>query len=70
MGDPERSQKGARKEPGYFGSAYYWFLRAFIEDNHPRHAILVCNERAPRVVDGIDILPWREFLARLWDGAS
>jgi uncharacterized protein len=43
-------------------------LRAFVADNRPRHAILVCNERAPRLVDGIEILPWREFLARLWDG--
>jgi uncharacterized protein len=44
-------------------------LRAFIEDNRPRRALLVCNERVPRVVDGIEVLPWREFLARLWGGA-
>ena len=43
-------------------------LRAFVADNRPRRAILVCNERAPRLVEGIDILPWREFLARLWSG--
>jgi len=43
-------------------------LRAFIEENRPRHAILVCNENAPRLVEGIEILPWRDFLARLWDG--
>lgn len=43
-------------------------LHAFVADNRPRHAILVCNERAPRTVDGIEILPWREFLARLWSG--
>jgi predicted AAA+ superfamily ATPase len=43
-------------------------LRAFIADNRPRHAILVSNERAPRLVEGIEILPWREFLARLWGG--
>ena len=24
--------------------------------------------RASRVHDGIEVLPWREFLARLWDG--
>jgi hypothetical protein len=53
----------SRVDPSDFRS-----LRAFIEDNHPRHAILVCNERAPRVVEGIEILPWREFLARLWGG--
>jgi len=43
-------------------------LRAFVADHRPRHAILVCNERAPRIVEGIEILPWREFLARLWGG--
>jgi predicted AAA+ superfamily ATPase len=43
-------------------------LRAFVEDNRPGRAILVCNERAPRVVEGIEILPWREFLTRLWGG--
>jgi predicted AAA+ superfamily ATPase len=43
-------------------------LRAFVEDHHPRHAIVVCNERAARLVEGIEILPWREFLARLWNG--
>jgi predicted AAA+ superfamily ATPase len=43
-------------------------LRAFMDDNHPRRAVVVCNEPAPRVTDGIDVLPWREFLARLWGG--
>ena len=43
-------------------------LRAFTADNRPRHAILVCNERVPRRIEGIDVLPWREFLARLWGG--
>lgn len=43
-------------------------LRAFIEDHHPKKAILVSNEPAPRLVDGIEVLLWREFLARLWDG--
>jgi len=43
-------------------------LRAFVADHRPRHAILVCNERAPRLVEGIEVLPWREFLARLWGG--
>jgi uncharacterized protein len=43
-------------------------LHTFAADNRPRHAILVCNERAPRLVEGIEVLPWREFLARLWGG--
>ena len=53
----------SRADPSDFRS-----LRAFVEDNRPRRAILVCNERAPRIVEGIDVLPWREFLARLWAG--
>lgn len=43
-------------------------LRAFIDDNRPRRAVVVCNETAPRRIDGIEILPWRVFLERLWDG--
>jgi predicted AAA+ superfamily ATPase len=43
-------------------------LRAFIEDNHPRRAVVVCNEPSPRVHDAVQVLPWREFLARLWGG--
>jgi uncharacterized protein len=43
-------------------------LRAFVAEHRPRRALMVCNERSPRVHDGIDVLPWREFLARLWGG--
>jgi predicted AAA+ superfamily ATPase len=43
-------------------------LRAFVKDNRPRKALVVCNEPAPRVHDEIEVLPWREFLARLWGG--
>jgi uncharacterized protein len=53
----------ARVDPSDFRS-----LRTFVADHRPHHAILVCNERAPRVVEGIEVLPWREFLARLWGG--
>ncbi len=53
----------SRVDPSDFRS-----LRTFIEDHHPRQAILVCNEKAPRLVEGIEFLPWREFLARLWGG--
>ncbi len=44
-------------------------LKAFIEDNHPRKAFAVCNERGPRVHEHIHILPWREFLTMLWNGS-
>jgi predicted AAA+ superfamily ATPase len=54
----------SRLDPSDFRS-----LRAFVEDNRPRVAIVVCNERSPRVHEGIEVLPWREFLVRLWGGA-
>jgi predicted AAA+ superfamily ATPase len=53
----------SRVDPSDFRS-----LRVFKEDNRPRRAVLVCNEPAPRVFEGTEVLPWREFLARLWDG--
>ena len=43
-------------------------LRAFSAEHRPRRAIVVCNEPAPRVVDGIELLPWHSFLAELWAG--
>jgi predicted AAA+ superfamily ATPase len=43
-------------------------LRAFADEHRPRRAIVVCNERSPRVHGGIEVLPWREFLTRLWGG--
>jgi predicted AAA+ superfamily ATPase len=43
-------------------------LRAFVQDNRPRRAVVVCNERAPRIQDRIELLPWRQFLAQLWAG--
>ncbi len=43
-------------------------LRAFIDEYSPEKAIVVCNEARPRRVGEIDILPWREFCNRLWNG--
>ena len=44
-------------------------LRTFAEEHRPQHAVVVCNESAPRrTSDGLWILPWREFLERLWSG--
>lgn len=44
-------------------------LKAFIQEYRPAKAFVVCNERLPRVHEGIRILPWREFLKMLWEGA-
>lgn len=42
-------------------------LRAWREE-HNKPCILVCREPVPRKTDdGILILPWRDFLARLWE---
>ena len=54
----------ARVDPADFRS-----LRTFIADHRPRKAMVVCNERHPRVHEGIEVLPWREFLGRLWSGS-
>ena len=44
-------------------------VAAFAQEHKPRLAIVVCNEPAPRrTAAGILVLPWREFLERLWDG--
>jgi predicted AAA+ superfamily ATPase len=43
-------------------------LRAFVEEHRPKMAIVVCTERARRVHDGIQLVPWREFLGMLWSG--
>jgi predicted AAA+ superfamily ATPase len=41
-------------------------LRALREAHRVKRAIVVCLEREPRVLDGIQILPWKVFLDRLW----
>ncbi len=46
-------------------------LTAFLNDYHPKHAIVVCLAKKKRKIqteDGqyIDILPWQEFLENLW----
>ncbi|OIO33120.1 MAG: hypothetical protein AUJ18_04090 [Candidatus Hydrogenedentes bacterium CG1_02_42_14] len=43
-------------------------LNAFIDDNAPSKAIIVCNEKYPRIKGNICVLPWRIFLAELWSG--
>ena len=41
-------------------------LAAIGDEGTFRHRILVCNEPRAREVDGIHILPWKEFIDRLW----
>jgi len=43
-------------------------LRAIGEEYSPRRRIVVCLEREPRVVSGIEILPFADFVGRLHAG--
>ena len=43
-------------------------LRTLGETHRPRASIVVCNESAERVVDGIRVVPWRSFFQELWEG--
>ncbi|MCY4265259.1 MAG: AAA family ATPase [Gammaproteobacteria bacterium] len=43
-------------------------LKAFIEEHQPAMAILVCAEPRARCIGKINVLPWEEFLNRLWEG--
>jgi len=44
-------------------------LRALREERLLKHYVVASLEVVPRRVDGIQILPWQEFLTRLWEGA-
>lgn len=43
-------------------------LRALRESHKVRHTILVSQEKKPRIIDGIEVLPWQSFLDRLYAG--
>jgi predicted AAA+ superfamily ATPase len=43
-------------------------LKAFMEEYHPKKAIVVCNEPQARLHDNLWILPWKIFLEQLWNG--
>lgn len=44
-------------------------LRAIREEGLLKHYVMVCLEPRPRRIDGIEVLPWSDFLERLWEGA-
>lgn len=44
-------------------------LRALQEEKKLKNYVVACLEETPRTVGGIQILPWKEFLERLWGGA-
>ena len=43
-------------------------IEAFIEEYSPKRAIVVCNESVERRHGKIEVLPWRNFLEKLWRG--
>ena len=43
-------------------------LKALREEGFIKRSILVCREPRPRLVEGIEILPWEYFLDQLWGG--
>jgi uncharacterized protein len=44
-------------------------LRTLAEESRVRHRLVVCLEDEPRrLADGIEVVPWRQFLERLWEG--
>ncbi len=56
------------KSTSQAGNHHLKGLRALKEELVARHYILVSLDARPRKTeDGIEILPWREFLERLWD---
>lgn len=43
-------------------------LKIFHEIYSPRKSIMVCNEKEERLAGHINVLPWKIFLRKLWDG--
>ncbi len=43
-------------------------LKIFSEAYSPRKSLVICNEKEERVHEQIQILPWRNFLHKLWEG--
>ncbi len=41
-------------------------IMTFNKEFLPKHSFVVCNEKRRRVYNGINILPWKEFLEELW----
>ena len=43
-------------------------LKAFMDEFKPRLGIIVSNEKKERLIGDILVLPWQNFLSRLWGG--
>jgi len=50
-------------------SAHTRGLKALLEEHQVEKAVVVAMERQPRILEyGVEVLPWQEFLERLWTG--
>lgn len=47
-------------------SEYLNGLKKFKEDYKTKRSILVCQASEKKIIDGVEIYPWREFLDELW----
>src|SRR6185437_1583949 len=56
------------KGSGRLGGRDLHALNEFVDEFKPKHALVVCNEKDERVINGVRIVPWKVFLARLWSG--
>lgn len=52
----------------HLGDADLRGLKALREEGLMRHYVVASLLETPRIVDGIEILPWQEFIDRLWAG--
>lgn len=43
-------------------------LKAIQEEQLMKRHVVVCCEAQSRMIDGIDVLPWRDFVNELWNG--
>lgn len=43
-------------------------IRAFRDEHRPRLTVVVSMDARPRLAHGITVLPWADFLGRLWRG--
>lgn len=43
-------------------------LKSFSDEYKVKKLILVSNDPFPRILDNIHVLPWKDFLTRLWSG--
>lgn len=54
------------KSSSFISSKHLAGLKAFAEEYEVKKSIIVCTEPIPRLFNGVYILPWEDFLNKLW----